>query len=127
MVKIRKSIDSSLLAGGKPADWLEQIQQERDEEAMAPLLKALQLAKDCKTENQKLKADCINQGLDMAGILAGLNLDTETLAAACVYSLLRDGYIAPKTIKEELGLSIYKLLSGVKKMASQKSAKLCKG
>ena len=33
MVKVRNNIDKSLLAGGIPALWLEQMQLERDAEA----------------------------------------------------------------------------------------------
>ncbi|MCP3673246.1 MAG: GTP diphosphokinase [Gammaproteobacteria bacterium] len=121
MVKIRHNIDKSLLAGGEPAQWLEQIRLERDEDAMTPLLKALTLARDCKTENLDLKTADIKQGLDMAGILASLNLDPETLAAASIYSLLRDDIITAKMVKENLGTGINKLLVGVKKMAAVRS------
>ena len=55
MVKVRNSIDQSLLAGGVPAQWLERMQIERDAEAMIPIFDALILARDCKTEKQ----DCL--------------------------------------------------------------------
>ena len=121
MVKVRNSIDKSLLAGGVPAEWLERIQIEREAEAMMPIFDALILARDCKTENQPLKIANIKQGLDMAGILAALNLDSDTLAAASIYSLLRDEIIGLKLVRETLGPSIAKLLSGVKKMAAVRS------
>ena len=121
MVKVRNSIDKSLLAGGVPAEWLERIQIEREAEAMVPIFDALILARDCKTVNEKLKAADIKQGLDMAGILAALNLDSETLAAASIYSLVRDEIISLKQVREKLAPSIAKLLSGVKKMAAVRS------
>ncbi len=121
MVKIRNTIDKNLLAGGQPAEWLEQIQLERDAEAIAPLLNALILARDCKTDNPGLKTSGIQQGLDMAGILASLNLDSDALAAASIYSLVRDGVIQPKKINEKLGGDIEKLITGVKKMAAVRS------
>jgi len=121
MVKTRNTIDKSLLAGGKPAQWLKQIQLERDEQAMAPILNALTLARDCKTEDSILKNLDIRQGLDMAGILADMNLDSETLAAACLYGLFRDDIISSKLVRETLGQAIDKLLCGVKKMAAVRS------
>ncbi|PCJ49528.1 MAG: GTP diphosphokinase [Gammaproteobacteria bacterium] len=120
MVKIRKTIDKSLLADGAPGDWLEQIQFERDDE-MTPILDALTLARDSVTEHQELKTAGIRQGLDMAGILAGLKLDSETLAAASIYGLVRDEILSLKLVKEKLGPGIGKLLSGVNKMASVRS------
>jgi len=120
MVKIRKSIDKTLLADGAPKDWLEQIQFERDDE-MSPILDALGLARDIITEHQELKTANIRQGLDMAGILAGLKLDSETLAAASIYSLLRDDLLSLKLVREKLGPRIAKLLTGVNKMAAVRS------
>ena len=121
MVKVRNSIDISLLAGGVPAEWLERMQIEREAEAMIPIFDALILARDCKTENLELKITGIKQGLDMAGILAALNLDSDTLAAASLYGLLRDEIISLKLVRETLGPNIAKLLSGVKKMAAVRS------
>jgi len=121
MVKIRNSIDKSLLAGGQPAEWLEQIQLERDAEAISPLMNALIMARDSKSDNPKLKTLGIKQGLDMAGILASLNLDSDTLAAASVYSLVRDNILRSKDIKENLGPGINKLIAGVSKMAAVRS------
>jgi GTP pyrophosphokinase len=120
MVNIRRSIDKTLLADGAPADWLEQIQIERDDE-MTPILEALTLARDVVTENQELKTSNIRQGLDMAGILAGLKLDSETLAAASIYSLVRDEFLSLKVVNEKLGPRIGKLLTGVNKMAAVRS------
>jgi len=121
MVKIRNSIDKSLLAGGIPAVWLEQLQLERDEAAITPIIQALTLSRDCKTEQHQLKTTNIRQGLDMAGILASLNLDTDTLAAASIYSMVRDELISMKSVREVLGPAVSKLLSGVKKMAAVRS------
>ncbi|MFT5451083.1 MAG: GTP pyrophosphokinase [Enterobacterales bacterium] len=120
MVNIRKSIDKTLLADGAPVDWLEQIQIERDDE-MTPILDALSLARDVVTERQELKIANIRQGLDMAGILAGLKLDSETLAAASIYSLVRDEFLSLAVVSETLGPRIAKLLAGVNKMAAVRS------
>lgn len=118
MVNVRDKIDKSLLAGGSPAVWLEELQLERDAEAMEPILEALTLARDCQTEHNKLKRTDIRQGLDMAGILSELNLDSDTLAAASIYSLVRDKIITLKQIEDALGPSIGRLLSGVDKMSA---------
>jgi len=121
MVKIRDNIDKNLLNEGIPALWLEQLNVERDVDAMQPLLNALTLARDCVTEKTSLKAKNIEQGLNMAGILASFSMDTETLAAACLYSFVRDELISLKQVRDVLGTPIGKLLSGVKKMAAVRS------
>ncbi|MCP4411951.1 MAG: GTP diphosphokinase [Gammaproteobacteria bacterium] len=121
MVKVRNSIDTNLLVGGRPAEWLEQIQLERDAEALAPLMNALIIAHDCRVEDPKLKTADIKQGLDMAEILSGLNLDSEALAAASIYSLVRDNMLQPKLISEKLGSNIEKLIAGVNKMQAVRS------
>ncbi len=121
MVKIREEIDKDLLTAGLPTAWIEELKSERDEKSMTPILKALTLARDCASENTAQKSIAIEQGLDMADILAGLSLDSETLAAAIVYSLVRDEVINMKQVRENLGPKIGKLISGVKKMAAVRS------
>ena len=101
--------------------WFKNILKQRNEEAIAPLLKALELAKHSNTEQQATKSADIEQGMVMAGILAKMNLDTETLAAASIYSLVRDQIVSLKVVNDILGPSIYKLLSGVEKMAAVRS------
>jgi len=118
MVKIRNTIDSSLLAGGKPAEWLEQLQIERQPEALEPILNALTIARDIKTDAEQQKVANIRQGLDMAGILAALNLDTQTLASACIYPLIRDKLLGMNKARDKFGLGVHKLLTGVKTMSA---------
>lgn len=63
---------------------------------------------------------CFQQGLVMAEILADLNVDTETLIAAMIYSGLRYGDLTIADIKEHFKPDVAKLLQGTIRMdASQ--------
>jgi GTP pyrophosphokinase len=118
MVKVRDTFDPSLLAGDEPAQWLETLQLERKPEATELILKTLTLARDIKTDKEALRDAAIHQGLDMAGILAGLGMDTTTLATACIYPLVRDELIGLNKVRDSLGNQVHKLLSGVRTMAA---------
>ena len=118
MVKVRESFDSSLLAGTEPADWMNTLQIERSPDALELILSALTLARDHKSDNVEMKTAAIQQGLDMAGILASLGMDTITLATACIYPMVRDELIGINKVRDKLGQGVYKLISGVRTMAA---------
>ncbi len=57
-------------------------------------------------------------GLEMAQILAELNLDQETLIAAILYRAVREERIALSRVRAEYGDSVAKLIDGVLQMAA---------
>lgn len=59
---------------------------------------------------------CLHQGLTMAEILAELELDQETLAAAVVYSCVRYADLSIEDATESLGGRVARLIHGVKEM-----------
>lgn len=57
-------------------------------------------------------------GLEMAEILADLQLDTETLVAAILYRSVREGKMTLDAVQEQFGPIISKLIDGVSGMAA---------
>lgn len=57
-------------------------------------------------------------GLEMAEVLADLQLDGESLVAAILYRSVRESKISLDTITEKFGSTIAQLIDGVKKMAA---------
>lgn len=59
---------------------------------------------------------CLQQGLVMADILADLEVDQETLAAAIIFESVRFAELSHDDVVEQLGENIAHLISGVNKM-----------
>ena len=57
-------------------------------------------------------------GLEMAEILADLNLDLDTLTAAILYRCVRDGAAALAAVREQFGDNVARLIDGVAQMAA---------
>ena len=60
---------------------------------------------------------CLQQGLSVADILADLEVDQETLAAAIIFESVQYAELSLDDIEEQLGSSIARLVNGVKKMS----------
>jgi GTP pyrophosphokinase len=56
--------------------------------------------------------------LEMAHILADLNLDEDTIIAALLYRIVREGRVSIDTVGKNFGASISKLISGALQMAA---------
>ena len=69
--------------------------------------------KDCATE---VGISCFYQGLTMADILADMQVDQPTLAAALLFDCAHHGELTIDEISQTLGLETAKLVSGVLKM-----------
>lgn len=59
---------------------------------------------------------CLHQGLVMAEILADLNLDDNTIAAAIVYSAIQNADLTIDDVAEHLGPTVAKLIAGTQQM-----------
>lgn len=66
-------------------------------------------------EDRHITADsnCFLQGLELAEILAELNLDADTIAAGIVYSAFRHTDLTQDDIKQTLGKEVAKLVEGL--------------
>lgn len=60
----------------------------------------------------------LNAGLEMAEILAELQLDEETLVAAILYRSVRENKLESRIVAEQFGETVANLISGVKQMAA---------
>jgi (p)ppGpp synthetase, RelA/SpoT family len=60
----------------------------------------------------------LNAGLEMAEILADLQLDEETLMAAILYRSVREQKLPIETVREQFGEVVARLIEGVQQMAA---------
>lgn len=63
-------------------------------------------------------ASSFRTGLEMAEILADLQLDCDSLVAAVLYRAVREGRLSAETVETTFGETICKLVLGVRKMAA---------
>lgn len=61
---------------------------------------------------------CLQQGLAMADVLADLEVDQETLAAAIIFVSVHYAELSLEDVEEQLGESVARLVSGVEKMSA---------
>lgn len=61
---------------------------------------------------------CMQQGLSMADLLADLEVDQETLAAAIIFENVHYADLSIDDVEEQLGHNISKLVKGIEKMSA---------
>lgn len=61
---------------------------------------------------------CLQQGLSMADLLADLEVDQETLAAAIIFENVHYADLSIDDVEEQLGHNIAKLVKGIEKMSA---------
>lgn len=61
-------------------------------------------------------ASCLQQGLAMADILADLEVDQETLAAAIIFESVHYAELSIEDVEEQLSANIARLVKGIEKM-----------
>ena len=119
MVKVKEQ--SHFLSDGRiDLDaWLAHLNQKKHYKDLSLIRSACLLAQiageDKPTESGE---SCLQQGLAMADILADLDLDQNTLAAAIVYDSVQYADLALEDIEDHLGKQVAKLVSGVHRMDS---------
>ncbi|NQD37068.1 GTP diphosphokinase [Permianibacter sp. IMCC34836] len=127
MVKVREEFPLTPDGAIDLSSWLNRINVQREPEQMKQLETALDLVIeqhwDCLTE---LGISCFEQGLAMAEILAGLNLDTQTLTAALIYPSLQAGDLKLETVEDKLGKEVAKLARGALRMDAIRSLQASK-
>lgn len=97
--------------------WLQHISQKYSLENITLLRQAVSLTRVAGEEHATPNGEsCLHQGLTMAEILAELNPDAETLAAAIVYSSMRYAGLNLEDVTEHLGTKVAKLAKGTWQM-----------
>jgi GTP pyrophosphokinase len=95
-------------------DWLAASRPEPEREI---LRRAVALASRAHAGQQRASGEpYVQHSLAVAGILADLGLDHETLAAAILHDVVEDGGIALDDLKNGFGASIAGLVDGVTRM-----------
>ena len=61
---------------------------------------------------------CLQQGLAMADVLADLEVDQETLAAALIFESVHYAELSIDDVEEQLGSNIARLVKGIEKMSA---------
>lgn len=124
MVKVREDHPAHADGSVDLERWVERLvipaQVDRSE-----LLRACQVARHAA---ERAQADprhawghdvsSLSTGLEMAEILADLHLDEGGLVAAILYRSVREGTLELKTVQEQFGAPIAKLIEGVLRMAA---------
>ena len=101
--------------------WLKRLKLKREAGHVELLRRAAELAFGHHESLTSTGASCCAQGLEMAEILAGLGLDTDTLVAAVIYNTVESGAVLHEVVDKELGPSIAKLVQGVAEMEAIRS------
>lgn len=118
MVKVKD--DTPLLPDGSidVEQWLHQIGSKGYFQDLEMIRNACSLSQiaghDHATETG---ASCLQQGLAMADVLADLEVDQETLAAAIIFESVHCAELSIDDVEEQLGTNISRLVNGVKKMS----------
>lgn len=118
MVKVKEP--AMLLPDGSidTEQWLQQLSAKSYFQDLALIRHALSLSQLAGGEQAtETGASCFQQGLAMADILADLDVDQETLAAAVLFDTVHFSELSLADVAELLGESIARLVKGVKKMS----------
>lgn len=125
MVQVREAYPLNELGKVDILRWIERLPGvAQTEENQQRLLAAAEFAKQHNnTQEQGLAiwGESYNRfftGLEMAEILADLNLDTDTLVAAILYRTVRDGVQSLDAITQQFGKGVAELIEGVAQMAA---------
>jgi GTP pyrophosphokinase len=119
MVKVK---DSSHIESDGSIDvnaWLMQLAEKKHYNEINLIRNACLLSQlagiDMATETGE---SCLQQGLAMADILADLDVDPETIAAAIVFDSVYYAELNVDDVREQLGDNVAKLVNGITKMSA---------
>lgn len=129
MVQVRKHHSQTGAGGPDIDDWLRHIQALAGLSggALVTLRRAAEVS--AQAEQQAIAAENIwaegsssyLTGLEMAEILADLQMESEALCAAVLYRAVREKRLPIKSVEEEFGKTVAKLIRGVLRMAAIRS------
>ncbi len=123
MVKVRE--DQPVFQDGTVdlESWLERLKSKvdvLDEEELVHACRISRVAEEEAIEAENIwveGASSYRTGLEMAEILADLNMDQETLVAAVLYRAIREGKLQMETVQDQFGPGVSRLIEGVLQMA----------
>ncbi len=126
MVKVREDRPVDLDGAVDLDSWLNKICElaHLEEDAKAPLIKACNTAKSVEMDEGDPSSGwgegytTYSAGLEMAEILADLQMDVDTLVTAILYRSVRENKIELEHIAKDFGETVANLLDGVRRMAA---------
>ena len=119
MVKVKQG--AAQLADGSidVMAWLDHVSRKGYVQNMDKIIAACALSQlsgqDHTTETGE---SCLQQGLAMADVLADLEVDEDTLAAAIIVESVQYAELSLDVVEEQLSMPIARLVKGVKKMSA---------
>lgn len=97
--------------------WLARLSERRTPEEAAVIRRALELAEHAHRSQVRASGEpYLSHTVAVADILAGLNLDHESLAAAILHDVVEDTDVTLEDVAETCGESVAHLVDGVTKM-----------
>ena len=119
MVKVKEGTGLQSDGSIDVQQWLQHLGSKgyfQDLDMIRSACKLSQLAgQDHATETG---ASCLQQGLAMADVLADLEVDQETLAAAILFESVHFAELSIDDVEEQLGSNIARLVKGIEKMSA---------
>ncbi len=107
-------------AAGRPGgfeSWLAALAAERRPEEIALLRRAAAVAEGAHAGQARASGEpYVEHALAVAGILAELRLDAETLAAAILHDVVEDTGVTLEDVEREFGPAVARLVDGVTKL-----------
>lgn len=102
--------------------WLHQLSAKGYLENLELIRTACTLSQLAEQEHTtETGQSCLQQGLAMADILADLEVDQETLAAAIIFENVHYADLSIEDIEEQLGPNIAKLVQGIERMSAMRN------
>ncbi len=124
MVQVRQAHPKNDDGSVNIARWIERLPIDPDQASCDQLYQACELAWQCDQQGQRSDSSwspsysAYLTGLEMAEILAELHLDQNSLIAAIIYRVVRDGHLSIANVRSHLGDTVATLVKGVMRMAA---------
>ena len=124
MVQVREAQPENDDGSINIVEWIERLPIKPAEDARQQLMIACEMAWQAEKQHKPVanawSADYSGYrvGLEIAEILAELQLDQESIIAGIVYREVRDGHLSVDLVKDVFGSNVTALIEGVLRMAS---------
>lgn len=127
MVKVKDTTPLSSDGSIDVEQWLHQLSSKGYLENLELIRNACTLSLLAGQEHAtETGQSCLQQGLAMADLLADLEVDQETIAAAIIFENVHYADLTIDDIEEQLGSNIAKLVKGIEKMSAMHSFQVLK-
>ena len=121
MVKVKEGTPLLLDGSIDVQLWLNHVASKGYFQDMDLIRNACQLGQLAGQEHTTETGEtCLQQGLAMADVLADLEVDQETLAAAIIFESVHYAELSIDDVEEQLGKNIARLVLGVEKMSAMR-------